>query len=149
MKVHPSGTNKELYRTLGHLHGEPSMTYGAVGEVVKEMNKAVIVDGVDCIPNLSGLCLLKQAEFDDQKAALLGALDSVARACVSREYLGIQGKYMKTEVYERKTQRQGGSQIEVDRLTDAFFRTSPGVIENLLPGCRVVDEDGVTLLYLS
>jgi hypothetical protein len=148
MKVYPSGTNKELFRTLGRLQGEPSMTHGVVGEVVKEMSKAVIVDGVDGIPNLSALCLLKQAEFDDQKTALLGALDSVARAYVSREHLGIQGKYMKAEVYKRKTQREGGSQIEVDRLTDAFFRTSPGVIENPLPGCRVMDENGVTHYYI-
>lgn len=87
-KVHPSGTNMKLMSELGNLPGNPSMTYGIVGEIAEQLDIAAESWANTTGKHLDHVLDLDDPDFGTRRTELLAAMKDSVQA------------YMKTQDFK-------------------------------------------------
>jgi hypothetical protein len=129
LQVYPHGTHRDILKTLGKIEGIPSMVYGLVGDVAGAIDEAATTFEKSNNFQLNTLVhLTDQKEFDQQKVALLGAIDITVRDYIVKNKKAIAAKWRASQRFEEKY--PGVSSSLNDKATHKLYAerliTSPG-----------------------
>jgi hypothetical protein len=101
LEVYPHGTHRDVLRILGKIDGNPSMSYGLVGDVAEAIDRASDSFARNNNLQLSALIQLSDQEFQLQTTALLNAINTAVLAYKVNHARKIGAKWRASQRYER------------------------------------------------
>jgi hypothetical protein len=140
MRVYPLGTNRAILQELGKISGNPSMTYGMIGDVAGAIDGATNTFEKTNL-KLSALVQLSDDEFVSRKEVLLHSIDAAVHEYKEKHDGSITAKHRAAQIYERKNYGLS-SQRNIEATKRLFGEHL--MSEEHATGIREYTVDGVT-----